>query len=164
MAEEKKIRREGGPRRRSLPTEKPEYEHKILAIRRVTRVMAGGRRFSFAVVVVAGNRHGRVGLGVGKAGDISVSIEKAFRDAKKNLRTIPLTKTGSLPHEVAAKFGSSRVAIWPAKGRGLVAGSSLRAILEMAGARDVGAKIFSKSKNKLNIASAGMKALAQLKN
>ena len=139
-----------------------EYDHKILGIRRVTRVVAGGRRFSFSIAVVLGNKKGKVGLGVGKGGDISASIEKAVKDAKKHLITVQLTKTQSIPHEVYAKFSSSRVEIRPSPGRGMVAGSSVRMILELLGARDVSAKIFSKSKNKLNNGRATMKALETL--
>ena len=101
---------------------KPEFDQKIVSLRRVVRVMGGGRRFSFSVLLAIGNRRGKVGLGVGKAADISLALEKAFREAKKRLLTITLTKQSSIPHEVAAKFNSSRVIIRPAPGRGIVAG------------------------------------------
>ncbi len=141
---------------------KPEFDHKMISIRRVTRVMAGGRRFSFSVVVVAGNHKGKVGVGIGKAGDTSLAIDKALNNAKKHLLTLPLTKNNSLPHEVSAKFGSSRVFIKPAPGRGLSAGSSVRVVLDLAGVHDVNSKVISRSKNKLNIARAAVAALAQL--
>ncbi len=140
----------------------PEYEQKTINIRRVTRVVKGGRRFSFSVLLAIGNRKGKVGLGVGKAADISLAIEKAFREAKKRLLTLTLTKESSIPHEVEAKFASSRVIIRPAPGRGIVAGSAMRIILDLAGIRAVSAKILSPSKSKLNNARATMEALKSL--
>lgn len=141
---------------------KPEYDQKMLALKRVARVVRGGRRFSFMLILVIGNRRGKVGVGVGKGGDVSAAMEKAYRDAKKKLVTLKLTKEFSLPHEVEAKFCSSRIVLRPAKGRGVAAGSSARAILILGGIKDVSAKFVSKSKNKLNNARATMKALASL--
>lgn len=141
---------------------KPEFDQKIINIRRVTRVVAGGRRFSFSVALVAGNRKGQVGVGLGKAGDTSLAIEKAFRDARRNMLKVKMTKTNSIPHEVAAKYSSSVITIMPAPGRGLIAGSSVRDILELAGITDITAKILSRSKNKLNNARAAVKALNTL--
>ncbi len=141
---------------------KPEFEQKILDIRRVTRVVRGGRRFSFSLVVAIGDRRGQIGLGVGKGSDIAAAMGKAYREAKKEMFRLPLTKNSSLPHEVEAKSCGSRVIIRPAKGRGLVAGSSVRTILALGGVRDVSAKINSKSKNKLNNARVTIKALRQL--
>jgi small subunit ribosomal protein S5 len=138
---------------------RPEFDQKILSLRRVTRVVAGGRRFSFAVSLVAGNRKGMVGVGTGKAGDTALAIEKAFREAKKNMRMIPLTKSMSVPHDTEAKYASSIVRIMPAPGRGIVAGGAVRSILEYAGIKDVGAKVLSRSKNALNNARAALKAL-----
>ena len=138
---------------------KAEFEQKMIKLRRVTRVVKGGRRFSFSAVLIAGDRQGRVGLCVGKASDVSQAIEKAFRDAKKNMLKLNLTKTNSLPYDLTAKFCGSVVKLWPAAGRGVVAGSAARVILELGGAHDVGAKFVSKSKNKLNNARATMKAL-----
>lgn len=142
---------------------KSEYDQKLLAIRRVTRVASGGRRFSFSVAMVLGNRKGSVGVGIGKAGDTSLAIDKATRNAKKNLLRLSLTKTNSIPHEVRVKYSSARVMIMPAKGRGLIAGSALRDVLELAGVRDVAGKIFSGSKNKLNIARAAVQALSEFR-
>lgn len=143
---------------------RPEYDQKIVSIRRVTRVMAGGRRFSFSVSMVIGDKKGKVGVGVGKAGDTQLAIEKAVRNAKKNLFVVPLNKDMHIPHDVHVKYASSEVMIMPAPGRGLVAGSSVRTVLELAGVKDVTAKIFSRSKNKLNNARAAVEALKQLKN
>ncbi len=143
----------------SFDRPKPEFDQKIINIRRVTRVVAGGRRFSFSVALVAGDKKGSVGLGLGKAGDTSLAINKALRNAKKNMIKLNLTKTNSIPHEVGAKFSSSRVVMMPNHGRGLVAGSAIRDILNLAGVKDVTAKIHSGSKNKLNNAKATMEAL-----
>ncbi len=143
--------------------QRQEYDNKIISIRRVTRVMAGGRRFSFSVAMVIGDKKGKVGVGVGKAGDTQLAIEKAMRDAKKNMITVPMNKDSHIPHDVHTKYASSEVMIMPAPGRGLVAGSSVRTVLELAGVKDVTAKIFSRSKNKLNNARAAVEALKQLK-
>lgn len=160
-------RRGGGnrrPRRGGRPERvRPEFDQKIVSIRRVTRVMAGGRRFSFSVSMVIGDKKGKVGVGVGKAGDTQLAIEKAVRDAKKHMITVPMNKDGHIPHDVHVKYASSEVMMMPAPGRGLVAGSSVRTVLELAGVKDVTAKIFSRSKNKLNNARAAVEALKQLK-
>lgn len=140
-----------------------EFDQKIISIRRVTRVMAGGRRFSFSVAIVIGNKKGKVGVGLGKAGDTQLAIEKAVRSARKNLIEIPLNKHQHIPHDVHTKLSSSEVMIMPAPGRGLVAGSSVRTVLELGGVKDVTAKIFSRSKNKLNNARAAIAALKMLK-
>ncbi len=156
-----KNQRRGGGRRdvRRKERVKPEYDHKIIAIRRVARVVAGGRRFAFSVTLVAGNRKGSVGVGLGKAGDTALAIEKAFRDAKKRMITVPLTKNRSIPFDVEAKYASSIVIINPAPDRGLIAGSSVRTVLEYAGITDVTSKILTRSKNQLNIARATIEAL-----
>jgi small subunit ribosomal protein S5 len=160
----------GGPRgprrdvRGGRPTErvKPEYDHKVIDIRRVARVVSGGRRFSFSVVLVAGNKKGKVGVGIGKAGDTSLAISKAMNNAIKNMIVVPTTKTGSIAHEIEAKYGSSRIIIKPAPAHGMVAGSAIRIVLELAGVRDVNAKVLSKSKNKLNLARTAIVALSKL--
>jgi small subunit ribosomal protein S5 len=149
-------------RSQSFGRPKPEFDQKILNIRRVTRVVAGGRRFSFSVALVAGDKKGSIGLGLGKAGDTSLAINKALRNAKKNMVKLNLTKTMSIPYEVQAKFSSAQVMIMPNKGRGLVAGSVLRDIIKLAGIKDVTGKILSGSKNKLNNAKAVMEAFSQI--
>ncbi|MBU1179211.1 30S ribosomal protein S5 [Patescibacteria group bacterium] len=144
--------------------EKPEFDQKIIDIRRVARVVAGGRRFSFRVTIVIGDRKGRVGVGLGKGADTALAIDKAVHIAKKNLVKIPLTKNNSIPYEVEAKFTCAEIIIRPAReGRGLVAGSSVRVVLDLAGVKDVAAKVISRSKNKLNIARATISALQKLK-
>lgn len=152
------------PRRGGRPERvRPEFDQKIISIRRVTRVMGGGRRFSFSVAMVIGDKAGKVGVGIGKAGDTQLAIDKAIRDAKKHMIVVPMNKDSHIPHDVQLKYASSEVMIMPAPGRGLVAGSSVRTVLELAGVKDVTAKIFSRSKNKLNNARAAVEALKQLK-
>jgi small subunit ribosomal protein S5 len=152
----------GGSRGPRPPREKPEFDSKTISIRRVTRVVSGGRRFTLSVALVAGDRNGRIGLGTGKALDTQVAIEKALKAAKKNMFTIKLSKAKSLSHDISAKFKSSEVMIMPNKGRGLIAGSSARTILALAGLSNVTAKFHSGTKNKLNNARATMKALQQV--
>jgi small subunit ribosomal protein S5 len=125
--------------------------------------MAGGRRFSFSVTVVIGDKKGRVGVGLGKGADTALAIDKAVRAAKKALITVPLTKDRSIKHDIVAAYASSTVEIIPSPGRGLVAGSAMRTVLEYAGVTDVVAKIQTRSKNKLTIARATVEALKSLK-
>ncbi len=142
---------------------KSEYDQKMVDIARTARVVAGGRRFSFRVAVIIGNRKGKVAIGMGKSNDTASAIDKAVRDAKKRIIDVFITKNGSIPHETEAKYASSRIMIKPAsQGRGLVAGSSVRTILELAGVKNASAKIFSRSKNKLNNAKAALKALSKI--
>lgn len=157
----KKNTRKGAPRREARV--KPEFDQKLIGIRRVTRVVTGGRRFSFSVGIVIGDRKGRVGVGMGKAGDTPVAIDKAVRDARKNMIKVNLTKHMSVPHDARAKFSGSQVLIMRAPGKGVLAGSSVRVVLEMAGIKEVSAKLFSRSKNKINNAKAAIKALKMLK-
>ncbi len=161
---DKKPRGRGGrPQRRgSFERVKPEFDQKMIDIRRVTRVVAGGRRFSFSVALVIGDRKGSVGVGTGKANDTSLAIEKAFRDARKNILRLKLTKNMSIPHAISAKYSSAVIMLTPNKGKGLVVGSSARIALDLAGVKDTTAKIYSGSKNKLNIARATIKALSNL--
>jgi small subunit ribosomal protein S5 len=142
---------------------RPEFDQKIIDIRRVARVVSGGRRFSFSVVVVVGDKKGKVGVGIGKASDTALAIEKAITKAKKNMVLIRRTEEGSIPHEVKAKYSSAIVSIMPAPGRGLVAGSSVRSVLNLAGVTNVTTKLLSGTKNKLNNAQAALKALSMLK-
>lgn len=150
--------RRGGPRdeRRS------EFSQKMIGIRRVARVMAGGRRFNFSVAIVLGDKKGRVGVGVGKAADTALAIDKATRAAKRAMISVDLSKSRSIPHNVEAKFCASQVEIRPSPGRGLVAGSSVRTVLELAGVSDVTAKLLSRSKNSINNARAAIEALRSL--
>ena len=112
-------RRSGGGRRggSSFNRVKPEFDQKILDIRRVTRVVAGGRRFSFSVALVAGDKKGAVGLGLGKAGDTSLAINTALRNAKKNMIRVPMTKDASIPHKLSANFSTSQRLLSPNRGQ-----------------------------------------------
>ena len=157
--EKGKEKKNNNRRSSSFGRPKPEFDQKIINIRRVTRVVAGGRRFSFSVALIAGDKKGSVGLGLGKASDTALAINKAVRNAKKNMIKLDLTKTMSIPHELSAKFSSSRVILIPNKGRGLVAGSVVRDIVKLSGMKDITGKILSNSKNKLNNAKAVMEAL-----
>ena len=148
----------GEPRERV----KPEFDSKIIDIRRVTRVTSGGRRMNFSVAVVAGDHKGRVGVGLGKSIDTASAVEKATREAKKNLIKVPLSAQMTIPHAVEAKYASARIMIFPARGRGVVAGSSARAVIELAGIKDVCAKFLSGSKNRLNNAKVAIEALKKL--
>ena len=143
--------------------EKSEYDQQVLDVARVTRVVAGGRRFTFRATVVIGNRKGKVGVGIGKSIDVSQAVEKAAADARKNLIVVPL-KEGTIPHQVEAKYGSAKVLLKPApRGTGMVAGGALRAICELSGVENICAKILSSSGNKLNNARAAIEALKKLK-
>ncbi len=155
----KNPRRSGG-HRDSRP--RNEFEQKMLNIRRVARVATGGRRFSFSVAIVIGDKKGKVGVGLGKANDTSLAIDKAINNAKKNMIVVNLTKTSSIAHQVESKYCSAQIVIRPAVGRGVVAGSAVRNVLDLAGIKDVTAKILSGSKNKLNIARATITALSKL--
>lgn len=160
--ERTRTRRRASKKRERKPRERKEFEQRIIEIRRVTRVMAGGRRFSFSVSMVIGDQKGRVGVGIGKAGDTVLAIEKAMRDARKNLIVVNRTEGEGIPHDVTATYSSSEVVLVPSPGRGLVAGSAVRTVLELAGITDVVAKILTRSKNKLTIARATVAALKQL--
>lgn len=142
---------------------KSEFDQKTIQVRRVTRVMAGGRRFNFSVAIVAGDRKGRVGVGLGKAGDTAAAIDKALRDAKKHMIKVVMTKTNSIPFDVSAKSASSTIVIRPAAGKGLVAGASVRTVLELAGVKDVTAKVLSRTHNPLSNARAAIVALKKLR-
>lgn len=141
---------------------KPEFEQKIISIRRVARVVAGGRRFSFSVALVAGDKKGRVGVGLGKASDTPLAIEKAFRDAKKNMIAVPLTKSSSISHESRGKHCASIVFLRPTLSEGVLAGSSVRDVIELSGVKNISAKVLSRSKNRLNNAKAAIHALQHL--
>jgi len=149
-------------RTRSQERVKSEFDQQVIDVARVARVVAGGRRFSFRGVVAIGNHNGKVGVGVAKGNDVSLTVEKAVADAKKNLIEIPLKET-TIPYEVWAKYGAAKVLLKPSqKGRGLVAGGVVRVICSLAGIGDITSKIISRSTNKLNNARATMEALKKL--
>ncbi len=142
---------------------KDEFDSKVIDIARVTRVAAGGKHLSFRAVVIGGDKKGRVGLGIGKGLDVAQAVEKATRQLKKNLISIPMVQD-TIPHQVSAKFGPSEVILKPQlKGRGLVAGGAVRIICQMAGIKNISAKFTSGTHNKLNNALAAMKALQKLR-
>jgi small subunit ribosomal protein S5 len=149
-------RRSGGSRR-------DEFDAEVIDVRRVTRVIAGGRRFSFRVAAVAGNHQGKVGVGLGKANDISDAIGKAINDAKENAIEVEMTDDNSIPYEVSARYNASEVNMHPAPGRGLVSGSSVRDVIRLAGLNDVSTKLISRTKNKLNNARAAVAALKKVR-
>lgn len=143
--------------------EKSEFDQQVIEVARVTRVVAGGRRFSFRVLVVIGSRQGKVGVGVAKGIDVSTTIEKAVSNARKNLILVPI-KEATIPHEVSAKYGAAKIILKPTqKGRGLVAGGVVRAICSLAGINNISSKVVSRSTNKLNNAKATIEALKKLK-
>lgn len=144
----------------SYKREAQEFEQRVLDIARVARVVAGGRRFSFRTTIAIGDHKGRVGIGMGKGSDVSISLGKAARDAKKNITHVPITPRGTLPHETTGKQTGSKVLIKPApEGTGIIAGGPVRVICDLAGYKDIVAKILSRSTNKINIAGATMNAL-----
>jgi len=145
------------------PRQRQEFDQRIISLRRVTRVSSGGRRFSFSVAIVIGDQKGRIGVGTGKAGDTALAIEKAVTSAKKNMITVKMTPEMSIPHEVNAKYCSGVVKLMPAPGRGIIAGSAVRDMAELAGIQNINGKILCGTKNKLNIARATIKALESLK-
>lgn len=142
---------------------KDEFDSKLLDLARISHTRAGGRKMRFRAVVVAGNKTGKVGVGVAKGIDVAQAIEKATRSAKKNLIEIPIVKD-TIPYQVLAKFGAARVLLKPQrKGRGLVAGGTVRVICNLAGIKNISSKILGRTGNKLNNAQATIKALKNLK-
>lgn len=143
--------------------ERSEFDRRVLDIRRVARVVAGGRRFSFRATIVIGNRKGRVGVGIAKGKDVSAATEKAVHQAKKSLISVPITPAGSIAHEVRAKFSAAVVLLKPRPaGSGIVAGGAVRAVTELAGITNISSKVLSRTPNKLTNARATIEALKQL--
>lgn len=143
--------------------EESEFEDKVIHINRCAKVVKGGRRFSFAAIVVVGDKKGQVGIGLGKAGEVPEAIKKAGKQAKKNLMKV--TMDGStIPHEVIGEWGASKVLLKPApEGTGIIASSSVRAILEVAGIKNILTKSLRRD-NPHNVVKATLDALASLRN
>ena len=166
---ERRGRRDGGGRGRrgrrdekQDVREKPEFEERVVHISRNSKVVKGGRRFSFGALVVVGDGKGRVGYGLGKAAEVADAIRKGGENAKRNLQTVTMRGT-TLPHDALGKFSGAQVLIRPAsQGTGVIAGGPCRAVLELAGVRDVLAKSLG-SNNHLNVTKATLKALSSLR-
>ncbi len=143
------------------PFEKKEYDHKVIDIARVARVMSGGRRFSFRATVVIGDRNGKVGVGTGKGADTAIAIDKAINAAKKKMIKVNIVK-GTIPVDVSSKFGSAKIILKPAKeGKGIVAGGTIRTVVDFAGIQNITSKMLG-SNNKINNAKATIKALISI--
>jgi len=151
-----------GQQRGSFQQEETEFEDRVIHINRCAKVVKGGRRFSFAAIVVVGDRKGRVGVGLGKAGEVPEAIKKAGKQAKKNLIKVPL-EGASIPHEILGHFGASRVLMKPApEGTGIIASSSVRAILEVAGIKNILTKSIRRD-NPHNVVRATLDGLKNLR-
>ncbi|MCS6783452.1 MAG: 30S ribosomal protein S5 [Gloeomargarita sp. SKYBB_i_bin120] len=141
----------------------PEWQERVVQTRRVTKVVKGGKKLSFRAIVVVGNERGQVGVGVGKANDVSSAVRKGAADGKKHLITVPLTRSNSIPHPTQASAGAATVLMRPAApGTGVIAGGAVRTVLELAGVKNVLAKQLGSS-NPLNNARAAIAALANLR-
>jgi small subunit ribosomal protein S5 len=141
---------------------KEEFEQRILDVARVTRVMKGGKRMSFRVCIVIGDKKGRVGIALGKGADVTLAVNKAVNKAKKNVITVPIVND-TIPHAVLNKFGSAKILIKPAsQGRGVIAGGVVRVILDLAGINNITSKILG-TNNKVNNAKCTILALKSLR-
>ncbi|WP_088893853.1 30S ribosomal protein S5 [Leptolyngbya ohadii] len=152
-------------RRKNTRTKEKEtdWQERVVQIRRVTKVVKGGKKLSFRAIVVVGNERGQVGVGVGKASDVIGAVKKGVADGKKHLVEVPLTKANSIPHPVNGSGGGAKVMMRPAApGTGVIAGGAVRTVLELAGVKNILAKQLG-SGNPLNNARAATNALSSLR-
>ena len=148
---------------RKFDKPRDEFDSKLLDLARVSHTRAGGKKMRFRAVIVAGNKLGKVGVGVASGLDVAQSIEKATFQAKRNIIEVPISKN-TIPHEVSAKFGAAEILLRPKReGRGLVAGGQVRVICQLAGIKNISSKILGRTGNKLNNARATIVALKKLK-
>ena len=154
-----------GQRRRKIETVEPvesEWKEQVVQIRRVTKVVKGGKKLSFRAIVIVGNKKGQVGMGVAKAAEVIIAIQKAVADARKNLISVPIFKT-TIPHMVTGRSGAGSVVLKPAsQGTGVIAGGAVRAVLELSGIENILSKSLG-SKSPLNAANATLEALKSLR-
>lgn len=146
-----------------LNKENTEWSERVVSIQRVTKVVKGGKKMSFRAVVVVGNEQGKVGVGVGKAGDVITAVKKGVTDGKKHIITVPLTSVNSIPHLTTGRFGAAKLVLRPAaSGCGVIAGGSTRIVLELAGIKNILSKQLG-SNNLLNNARATVEGLSSLR-
>lgn len=140
----------------------PELQERVVFINRVSKVVKGGRRFALTALVVVGDGNGRVGIGMGKSQEVPQAIKKGVEDAKKNMFSVPLTEEGTLPHDIMGEYGAGRVLIKPAApGTGVIAGGAARAVMELAGVKDVFCKSLG-TDNEMNIVKAAANGLQNM--
>jgi ribosomal protein S5, bacterial/organelle type len=162
MAEQQQQRRNNKKGGRTKEKE-VEWQERVVQIRRVTKVVKGGKKLSFRAVVIVGNEKGQVGVGVGKAADVIGAVKKGVADGRKNVVEVPLTKSNSIPHPINGVGGGAQVMMRPASpGTGVIAGGAVRTVLELAGVRNILAKQLGSS-NPLNNARATINALQSLR-
>ena len=150
------------PRKQEHQSDVPELQERVVYINRVSKVVKGGRRFGLTALVVVGDGNGNVGVGLGKSQEVPIAIKKGVEDAKKNMFSVPLTPEGTLPHEIVGEFGAGRVLIKPASpGTGVIAGGAARAVMELAGVKDVFAKSLG-TDNVMNVVKATAAGLQEM--